>query len=127
MFGFTASGARLTTSPCARTTNSERMACAACAASAAPQFREERQHPRPGCRLGTDEVDVELRARNVALPEREQQALDARAEANPRGGRAADLLDQAVVASAAADRVLRSDRLVLELEGRARVVVQPAH
>ena len=36
-------------------------------------------------------------------------------------------LDQAVVAAAAADRVLRADRLVHELEGRARVVVEPAH
>src|SRR5207253_5561900 len=61
------------------------------------------------------------------LADREQKALDTGAETDPRCGRAADLLDQPVVASAAADRVLGADRLVLEFERRARVVVEPPH
>ncbi len=59
--------------------------------------------------------------------EREQQPLDPGAEADARRRRAADLLDQAVVAAAAADGRLRADRLVHELERRARVVVEAAH
>src|SRR5262249_35044749 len=47
---------------------------------------------------------------------REQDPLDARAEADRRRGRAAHLLAQPVVAAAAADRVLRAvDRGTLEL------------
>jgi hypothetical protein len=59
--------------------------------------------------------------------EREQQPLDPGAEADARRGLAAELLDQAVVAAAAADRALRADRLVDELERGARVVVEAAH
>ena len=59
--------------------------------------------------------------------EREQQPLDAGAEPDARRRRAADLLDEPVVATAAADRrvgvLVRPD----ELEGGARVVVEPAH
>src|SRR5207237_236339 len=83
--------------------------------------------PCPVGSLRTDEVDVDLPAAEVALSDREQETLDARAEADSRRWSAADLLDQPVIAAAAADRVLRADRLVLELEGRARVVVQPTH
>ena len=46
----------------------------------------------------------------------------------PARGRAAHLLDEAVVAPAAADRVLgRVERLAGELEGGASVVVEAAH
>src|SRR3954447_19064478 len=50
-----------------------------------------------------------------------------RPEADAGRRRPADLLDQAVVAPAATDRVLRTDRLVFEFERRARVVVEAAH
>ena len=46
----------------------------------------------------------------------------------PGVGLAAHLLDEPVVATAAADRVLRGvERVALELERRARVVVEAAH
>ena len=45
----------------------------------------------------------------------------------PGVGRPADLLDQPVVAAAAADAGLRAERVGRELEHRARVVVEPAH
>ena len=47
--------------------------------------------------------------------------------ADPRRRRAAELLDQPVVAAAAAERGLGPQPLRLELEHRARVVVEPAH
>ena len=70
---------------------------------------------------------VRLRRRRVRLLEREQEPLDPGAEAERRRRRPADLLDQAVVAAAAADRRLRAVLGADELEGRARVVVEPAH
>ena len=45
----------------------------------------------------------------------------------PGVGARAELLDEAVVAPAAADAALRAERVARELEDRARVVVQPAH
>ncbi len=46
----------------------------------------------------------------------------------PAVGVTAHLLDETVVTAAAADRVLRGvERVALELERRARVVVEPAH
>src|SRR5204862_2201922 len=93
----------------------------------AAELRQERQHAAPLNGRLAHEEDVDVRAIVVALADGEQQALEARAEADSGGRRAADLLDEPVVAAAAADRVLRADRLVLELEGRARVVVEPAH
>src|SRR5919199_4754909 len=71
-----------------------------------------------------EHVDPRLRLLEV---EREEQPLDPGPEADPGRGRPADLLDEVVVAAAAADRALRADRLVHELECRARVVVEPAH
>ena len=59
---------------------------------------------------------------------RQQRAVDAEREADARRGRAAEILDEAVVAAAAAERVLgRVERAALELERRAAVVVEPAH
>ena len=58
---------------------------------------------------------------------RDDQPLEAGAEADARGRRPADLLDEAVVAAAARDgRVLVLHRAD-ELPGRARVVVEAAH
>ena len=58
----------------------------------------------------------------------DQHPLDADAEADARRGLAAHLLDETVVATAAADRVLRGvERVALELERRAGVVVEAAH
>ena len=73
-----------------------------------------------------ERVDARRAGRLVGL-RGEQEPLDARAEADARRRRPADRLDQAVVAAAAADRVLRADRRVLELEGRPRVVVEAAY
>ncbi len=49
------------------------------------------------------------------------------AKPTPGSAGPAELLDQAVVAAAAAERVLRAERAGSELEHRARVVVEPAH
>ena len=68
-----------------------------------------------------------MRRRDVLVLEREQQALDAGAEADPGRRRTADLLDEPVVAAAAADRRVRVLVGTDELERRARVVVEPAH
>src|SRR3954469_8968095 len=65
-----------------------------------------------------------MRGRGALGADRQQDALDAGAEADPRRRRAADRFDQPVVAATAADCVLRSDCLVLELECRAGVVVE---
>ena len=59
--------------------------------------------------------------------EREQRGARCRSRSRSPASEARRFLDQPVVAAASADRVLRADRLVLELEGRARVVVEPAH
>ena len=45
----------------------------------------------------------------------------------PGVGGAADLLDEPVVAAAAADAALRAEAVGVELEGGARVVVEAAH
>ena len=59
---------------------------------------------------------------------RDQHPFDADPEPDARRGLAAHLLDQLVVATAAADAVLRGvERLAAELERGARVVVEPAH
>ena len=57
----------------------------------------------------------------------QQDPLDAGGKADPGRGRPAELLDQQVVAPAAAQGALRAQPRRLELEHRARVVVQPAH
>ena len=71
------------------------------------------------------------RRRSPPTPARARRAREAGArscaEADPRCRRPPDRLDQAVVAAAAADRALGADRLVLELERGARVVVEPAN
>ena len=71
-----------------------------------------------------DEEHVDRLGLELGVAEREEQALDSCTEADSRRRRPADRLDQPVVAPAAADRALRADRLVPELERRARVVVE---
>ena len=56
-----------------------------------------------------------------------QDPLDAARPADAGRVRPADLLDQPVVAAAAADAGLRAERVGGELEHGARVVVEPAH
>ena len=79
-----------------------------------------------------DDVDLDPRrgGREHALGVAGQQdPLDPRAEADATGpGRAAEGLDEAVVATAATDGVLRRvERVGRELEQRVVVVVEPAH
>ena len=80
---------------------------------------------------GVDHEGVEplLRRRKGALGvARQQDAFDAHAEPDPGRGRSAQGLGQPVVAPASAHRVLgRLQGLGRELEGGARVVVQPPH
>ena len=79
--------------------------------------------------VGHDEEDVERLRRGIDsfVLEREQQSLEAGAEADARGRRTADRLDEAVVPPSAADR--RVGVLVGpdELERRPRVVVEATH
>ena len=92
----------------------------------AAELRHQCEHAGAvGLLVGVDE-HVDPRLRRVEI-EREEQPLDPGPEPDRGGRRAAYLLDDVVVAAAAADRALGSDRLVHELEGRARVVVEPAH
>ena len=81
-----------------------------------------------------DEVDDEhveprVRDRQHAFGvAREQQPLDPGAESDRRRRRATHLLGEPVVATAAADRVLRGvERVARELEHGAGVVVEAAH
>ena len=57
----------------------------------------------------------------------QQDPLDAGRPADAGRGRPAELLDQAVVAAAAAEAAWAPELVALELEHRARVVVEPAH
>ena len=67
MFGFTASGARRTTSPRARTTNSERMSCAICAASGRALGVDHELHDaRVVAEVDEDEAAVVSAARDPA-------------------------------------------------------------
>ena len=85
-------------------------------------------------RFATDQVDHERIDGGVGRPEHalgvtgQQDAVDAECEPDAVRGRSAHRLGKAVVASAAADRVLRRiERLGRELESGAAVVVQAAH
>ena len=93
---------------------------------AATQLGEERKDASTIAVLLAHEEHVDVRRLRAIRPDREQEPFDAGAEADARRRRPADLLDEPVVAAAAADRVLRADRLVLELERRPRVVVEAA-
>ena len=66
-------------------------------------------------------------ARDRQLAGGQQHPLDPRRPARGRRRRAAELLDQAVVAAAAADARLRAERVGGELEHGPRVVVEAAH
>src|SRR4029079_12053422 len=59
---------------------------------------------------------------------RDQHALDSDAEPDPGCGSSTHLLDETVVATAAANSVLRTvERVALEFERGSRVVVESAH
>jgi hypothetical protein len=76
-----------------------------------------------------DEEDVDpvlLGDGDAGLVEREDQPLEPGAEPHTGGGPAAELLGEAVVAAAAAERAGRSAFRPDELPSRAGVVVQPA-
>ncbi len=74
-----------------------------------------------------DHVDVGRPGRQRPVAHRKSDALEAAAPAHARRGGAADLLDEPVVAAAAADAALRAETVGVELEGGARVVVEAAH
>lgn len=57
----------------------------------------------------------------------EQETFKTDCKADARCGRTADLFDEAVIAAAAADCALRSERWILNLESGIRIVVEPAH
>ena len=63
----------------------------------------------------------------ASSPEGQEDSLDAGSPADRRGRRTAELLDQAVVATAAADLGLGAEPLADEREDRPRVVVEAAH
>ena len=68
-----------------------------------------------------------LGRRQILALEVDDDPLDAGAEADARRGRAAQLLDEAVVAATGADGALGAFLLGLELEDVAGVVVEAAH
>src|SRR5207237_8787182 len=80
-------------------------------------------------RVDHEDVDRRFRGREHALRvTRQQDALDAGAEANAGRGWAAQLLGQPVVTATTPDCVLgRLERAGRELERRAGVVVEAAH
>src|SRR5213078_2805967 len=83
---------------------------------AAAELGHDGQDARPICAVLADEEDVNVLRLGPIGADGEEQPLEPGAETDPRGWRSADLLDQAVVAAAPADRLLGPDRLVLELE-----------
>ena len=94
------------------------------------QLHHLRQHGGAVGSVRADEEDVDplvLRQRRACVLERDQEALDARAEADAGGVRPTQLLGEAVVAAAAGEGRLRSALGAEELPGRARVVVEPAY
>ena len=76
--------------------------------------------------VGHEEVH-RRRRRPAAAPAASRMRSTPAAHPQPGVGGAAELLDQPVVAAAAADAALGAQRARLELEHRARVVVQAAH
>ena len=94
------------------------------------QLARERRGFEARLRVGGDHVGLRLRlsAEGAALRlHRDDYALDARGEADARDVRAADGLREVVVASAAADCVLRAEVARLDFIGGLRVVVEAAH
>ena len=97
-----------------------------------PQRRGDPQAFRRRLRVGADDDRggrvVPGRGASVALlGEREEQPVEADPEPDARRRPAAEQLDQAVVAAAAADRLLLAlATRDVELERRPRVVVEPA-
>ena len=105
-----------------------------------PRSRRRRRRPARGARASaastsgrassssTHEEDVDRRGavvRRRPVSDRTSRSIPLR-EPDRRRRRPADLLDQVVVAAAAAERERCAERLGHELERRARVVVEPA-
>src|SRR5207248_7225271 len=89
----------------------------------------QREHAVAGSSRVAGEEDVDRlfgRRVDTSVLEREQQPFDPGAEADPRSVLTADLLDQAVVTTAGADRALRAVLGPDELEDRPGVVVEAA-
>jgi hypothetical protein len=80
---------------------------------------------------GVDHEHVDIggrRGEHAFVVARQQRAVEAEREADASGGRATERLDEAVVATAAAERVLRRVQgAALELERGVAVVVETAH
>ena len=89
------------------------------------QLDRQRHRPPALPRVGDRDEGV-APGRLVLLVERQQDPLDPGRPADRRRRRPAELLDQAVVAAAAADLRLRPERVADEGEDRPRVVVEAA-
>ena len=63
----------------------------------------------------------------AGLHDQGHDPLHARGEADGRGRLSAQLRNQAVVAAARANRILRAERIGDPLEHGPRIIVQPAH
>ncbi len=74
-----------------------------------------------------DQADVGRGRREPLVGDQQRRAFHAHRETESGKGRAAQFLDQAVVAPAPQNRVLRSEALGGDLEYGAPVVVEPAH
>ncbi len=89
------------------------------------------RHHRDGQRFGTgnDRIDVDRlgRHRNAGRLEQQQHAFDPHAPADRGRALAAELLEHAVVAAAAADGALRAEAIGHPLEDGQVVVVETAH
>ena len=93
------------------------------------QLGGEPQRLEPTGGVDDEHVDGErLDGEHALVVAGQQRAIEAEREADAVRRRPAERLDQAVVAPAAAERVLRRvERAALELERRVPVVVEAAH
>jgi hypothetical protein len=89
------------------------------------QFGRQRHRPLPLARVGDGDEGVAPLPRHLFV-QRQQDPLDPGGEPDRGGRRPAELLDQAVVAAAAADLRLRPEPVADEGEDRPRVVVEAA-
>ena len=106
---------------------SERPARSSSARSPAPRSSLHEREGAPASAPSGAATKTSAPGSRLGLVEREQDPLDPRRPAAAGGRRAAERLDQAVVAPAAAERPrLGVERLGLELEHGARVVVETA-
>src|SRR5207248_5508754 len=97
------------------------------AQAGAARLPRELERLSASVRLRDRDVEIGQAMRGGQLTGGEEHSLDAGGPAAGRGRRTIELLDQAVVASAAADGRLRPELRALELVYGPRVVVEAAH